>query len=119
MTTTSSTLRIFLRKSTAVNLDFPVNICGTLPLHHSESPRDGKSCGASHCFFSLAFLQVCAADIHPAARIGRGILMASGCDIGRVRRLFSGHEWCTHRRHVPASQFLAVYNVSHITSDFR
>eukprot|EP00903_Cladosiphon_okamuranus_P017091 g15748.t2 len=25
--------------------------------------------------------EVCAADIHPAARIGQGILMASGCDI--------------------------------------
>lgn len=31
-------------------------------------------------------LQVCAADIHPASTIGKGILMASGCDIGTAFR---------------------------------
>lgn len=40
--------------------------------------------------FRLCFRvpQVCAADIHPAARIGKGILMASGCDIGEIGSLY-------------------------------
>ena len=40
--------------------------------------------------FRLCFRvpQVCAADIHPAASIGKGILMASGCDIGELGSLY-------------------------------
>lgn len=57
---------------------------------------------------------MCAADIHPAARIGRGILMASGCDIGRVSFPVTNG---VHTVEInPYTQFVMVYNVSPITS---
>lgn len=61
----------------------------------------GPCATASRTLFRLCvgFVQVCAADIHPAARIGKGILMASGCDIGETAPL-PDEKMCFQRKAV-------------------